>query len=307
MKDFKHKGIRTKKVPSSNYSSIWNNLKIIRFGNPAELPPTYSEFYDVSITRKCNLECPFCYVSANKSNEHYTDICEKALQFFGKMDSNQKPYQIAIGSEGEPTIHPDFIRFMETIHSLDIIPNYTTNGITIASNTELSRQILDATEKYCAGVAVSANHFNMEIWTQWNIAVDKLLQRDVHTNLHIVIGNQKDVERFYRIADTFKDSIHTYVLLPLMKSGRSDSAMTMDIFNFLRDVYESIDFKDHIAFGAHMYPFLKCQIHDGRPIIKCSLYEPESFSKNLILSDPIRITPSSFDTQTTIYQEQFIQ
>ena len=70
-----------------------------------ELPPDLSEFYDVGITTKCNLECPFCYVSAGKGGEHYSNICEIwrnwMQQFpeerFRNVTRTLKPFQIAIG------------------------------------------------------------------------------------------------------------------------------------------------------------------------------------------------------------------
>ena len=80
------------------------------------------------------------------------------------MNSNQKPFQIAIGSQGEPTIHPEFIAFLQTIYELGIVPNYTTNGITLASG---NKELLDATEKYCGGVAVSSNTWNPTINNIW--------------------------------------------------------------------------------------------------------------------------------------------
>lgn len=45
-----------------------------------------------------------------------------------------------------------------------------------------------------------------------------------------------------------------------------------------------------IAFGAHFYNSLLNQNK-----IKCYLYPPESLSKNLLLDDTIKVTPSSFD------------
>ena len=40
-----------------------------------------------------------------------------------------KPCQIAIGSTMEPTIHPRFTEFLQTVFETKVVPNYTTNGI----------------------------------------------------------------------------------------------------------------------------------------------------------------------------------
>lgn len=58
----------------------------------------------------------------------------------------------------------------------------------------------------------------------------------------------------------------------------------------LRGVEQVKNAVNEIAFGANFYNNLLTQDK-----IKCWLYPPESFSKNLILDDIIKITPSSFN------------
>ena len=52
-------GVKFRKFPEYNYSVVWNNLTTIRFdlGDVIELPPEYSEFYDVAIGNKCETSC----------------------------------------------------------------------------------------------------------------------------------------------------------------------------------------------------------------------------------------------------------
>ena len=90
-------------------------------------------------------------------------------------------------SSGEPTIHPEFCDFIETVYYLGVVPNYTTNGLTLYQDNELSKKILEYTEKYCGGVAVSANSFTEPIWRG---ATEKLLKLNVYTNLHIIISDK---------------------------------------------------------------------------------------------------------------------
>lgn len=100
MKNFKHWGIKVRKFPNQNYHAIWDgtSLKTHRLGSDVQkLEPGTQEFYDVSLGNICNLECPFCYVSAKKSGRFYDNIVKKAETFFGSMDENTKPLQIAIG------------------------------------------------------------------------------------------------------------------------------------------------------------------------------------------------------------------
>ena len=159
MKDFKHFGIKRRVYPELNYDALWVNLKTIRFGEgkAKPLPPEGCEFYDVGINTKCNAECPFCYVSATHRGINYPDICETWVKWMSKSfwekDCNgykitTAPLQIAIGSTGEATIHPEFCEFLETVYNTGVVPNYTTNGITIANDDELSEKILDYTKRY---------------------------------------------------------------------------------------------------------------------------------------------------------------
>lgn len=303
MKDFSHWGIKTRIYPEYNYHAVWNNLKTTRFGKGEikALPADCSEFYDIAIGTKCNLKCPFCYANSSKNGRFFTNIVEKAKAFFGNMSDNQKPFQVAIGSSGEPTIHPDFLPFIQTLYKMGIVPNYTTNGITIAENS--IPDLIEYTEKYCGGVAVSFNTFSKYITNISTSAIHNLLTKDIYTNIHYIISNVESVEYLKLIWIMFGEDIHTYVLLPLMSHGRSMSGITQEAFDALREFLSTLNQsqKEKFAFGANFYPYLINQEKDEQEI-KCSLYEPESFSKNLILDDIIKITPSSFNTKTILYE-----
>ena len=126
MKDFKNFGLKRRFYPEHNYNALWCNLKTVRLGTgrAEELPANESEFYDVGINTKCNAECPFCYVSASGQGINYPNICEtwkKWMDTFWEKQEDRilltnKPFQIAIGSTGEPTIHPEFCDFLKTVY-----------------------------------------------------------------------------------------------------------------------------------------------------------------------------------------------
>lgn len=295
MKDFSSWGIKVRKFPEYNYHAVWSNLKTIRLGkgSASPLPPNCSEFYDVSLGTKCNCVCPWCYVGASASGRYYKNVSKKIKAFFNSMDSNSKPFQIAIGSESEPTIHPEFLDFIKTVYDCGVVPNYTTNGITLAADNEYSKTLLEYTTKYCGGVAVSANTFNESINKTWRKAIEKLSSIDVNINLHYIISDKESVNKFIEIYNAYKDKVLYFVLLPLMESGRSKQSMTKEAFDYL--IEQDIEWSQ-VAFGAHFYEYLKAQNK-----IECWMFPPESFSKNLILegktndSIGVKITPSSFD------------
>ena len=298
MKDFKHFGLKRRFYPDCNYNAIWCNLKTVRLGEgkALELPANESEFYDVGINTKCNAECPFCYVSASGQGINYPNICEtwkKWMDTFWEKQEDRvlltnKPFQIAIGSTGEPTIHPEFCDFLKTVYESGVVPNYTTNGITLAKKTEWSEKIMRATRNYVGGVAVSFG--NKEIRDYARTAVSNLIKLgNTNVNIHHIISDKESVDEFVAEWARYGDDILYHVLLPLMPSGRSSEGVTEGTFEYLEEMIEKNGIKN-VAFGAH---FIK-DLRDSK--IKTWLYDEQSFSKNIILTkDLVQITPSSFD------------
>lgn len=299
MKDFKHFGLKRRFYPDHNYNALWCNLKTVRLGEgkALELPANESEFYDVGINTKCNAECPFCYVSASGQGINYPDICEtwkKWMDTFWEKQEDRvlltnKPFQIAIGSTGEPTIHPEFAKFLQTVYETGVVPNYTTNGVLLAGKrTKYVNEIVEATKNFVGGVAVSFG--NKTIRDYARIAVDNLVNFcNTNVNIHHIISDKESVDEFVAEWTRYGDSILYHVLLPLMPSGRSSEGVTEGTFEYLEEVIEKNNIKN-VAFGAH---FIK-NLRDSK--IKTWLYDEQSFSKNIILTkDLVQITPSSFD------------
>ena len=305
MKDFKHFGVKRRFFPENNYNALWCNLKTVRLGEgkAAPLPPSESEFYDVGINTKCNAECPFCYVSATGKGINYPNICDtwkKWMDTFWEekekgINLTNKPFQIAIGSTGEPTLHPEFCNFLQTVHNTGVVPNYTTNGIILsdwsqpgAPNYKLANQILAYTAAYVGGVAVSFGNKNLR--KRARAAIEGLIELgNTNINIHHIISTKESVDEFITEWVRYGDSVLYHVLLPLMPAGRSDSGVEEGVWEYLEEMIQKHAIKN-VAFGAHFIKYLR----DSK--IKTWLYDEESFSKNIILTpNKVQITPSSFD------------
>lgn len=306
MKDFKHFGLKKRTFTDYNYNALWHNLKTLRLGKgiAKELPPEYSEFYDVSLGNKCQTgKCDFCYVSSNPNGQYYEDICETWKKWMDLYDEKtekeitytNKPFQIAIGSEGEPTEHPDFCKFIETVYNTNVVPNYTTNGVILSfwdnpnsKYYDKANEILDYTRKFCGGVAVSFGNKSLREFARK--AINALIEKgDCHINIHHIISDIESVDEFVKVWKEYGDNIKYHVLLPLMPSGRSTKGIEDGVFEYLEEQIQKHNM-ENVAFGAHFVKFLK------NSKIKTWLYEPESFSKNVILTkDKVQITPSSFN------------
>lgn len=307
MKNFNHFGIKFKGISNCNYTAIWNNLITIRLGDKEikELPANKSEFYDVSLGDRCVTgKCSFCYVSSNPNGEYYTNVCETWKKFIAtfapdKKEKNititEKPFQIAIGSEGEPTESSSFCDFLETVYNTGVVPNYTTNGVILSyydkPGTEyydLANKILKYTHDYVAGVAVSFGNKSLRSYAE--NAIKGLLEKgDCHINIHHIIFDKASVQDFIDSWYNYSDDIKYHVLLPLMPSGRSTKGLESGVWEILEKAIKDLNITN-VAFGAHFYKYLT----DSS--IKTWIYPPESLSKNMILKNgKVIITPSSFD------------
>ncbi|MBD3211610.1 MAG: radical SAM protein [Candidatus Lokiarchaeota archaeon] len=132
---------------------------------------------DLSLNNECNMQCPFCYMSAKPLGKGDIISMEDFNYLLLRM-KEARVLQIALGG-GEPTLHPNFTQILKKLRKeADIIPNYTTNG------SNLTKEILVSSKKYCGAVAVS---YNKSHFTQTLDAVKKLRQMNIKTNVHIVL------------------------------------------------------------------------------------------------------------------------
>lgn len=202
-----------------------------------------------------------------------------------------KPFQIAIGSTGEPTIHPDFCKFLECVYNTNVVPNYTTNGIAIANDDELSKKILEATSKYVGGVAVS--YGNKALRDKADKAIAKLIDKgNCKVMIHHIISDNNSVDEFVEVVKKYGSAIHYHVLLPLMKHGRSTEEMSEETFLYMCEQIKKHELEGHIAVGANFLPYLEKHSES----LRVWEYPRETYSKNMILKNgEIVITSSSYN------------
>ena len=277
--------MKVRTFPEHNYKGIYFNDKTIRIALDQSKPITeldYPEFLDVKITDFCEGACPYCYMDSKSTDDHAKSIIWKIREYFGTMSENQKPFQVAIGG-GEPTSHPDFVQCLKEFHDLGITPNYTTNGMfSIKEDVETAFQILQATKKYCGGVAVSC-HEHLDKY--WRAAAGMFYMQRIKLNFHIIISDRDSSDRFREIYDHWKDMVDYFVLLPYGETGR---AVPKEIdWEYMVSVMP--ENTDKIAFGANFHKDLVA----NPGLFNVSLYEPESMSKFLDLMD-MKLYPSSF-------------
>ena len=274
--------MKIRQFPEENYRAIYLNGKTIRQRYDNNKPISelkWPEFYDVKINQKCDGGCSWCYQDSKPDDEHYMNSLEDVKNFFGSMTINQRPFQVAIGG-GEPTQHPDFISILKQFKDLGITPNYTTNGM---NDTP---EIIEATKKYCGGVAVSCHPHLNKYWKSFS---DKVYEEKILLNFHIIVSDKKSIDRFIDIYNDYEPKVDYFVMLPYTKYGRA-SKKTVE-YDYLFDVIDKLNTKK-IAFGALFYPYLQQQ----KERFDLSLYEPEIMSKYLDMKD-MTVYKSSYSNE----------
>lgn len=275
---------RNKKHEESNYSAVFNQGETIRFKieqSKPILPLRFPELEDVSISSRCLANCPYCYTDAKKTGDDHINVVDKIYDYYGGLSENDRPFQVAIGGEGEPTLHPHFIEVLRAFSELNIMPNYTTNGM------HLSQEIVNASVEYCGGVAVSTHPHLEKVWRE---AIPIL--RQVKTLcLHIIVGQRKSNAAFWRLVEQYPD-VNTFVCLPYQTVGRAQYEIWRDqefekFFGTLRKRNPP-----NVAIGALFYPIIK----KNPELIKgvdLAIYEPDIFSGYRIMNSTYRMLRKS--------------
>lgn len=270
---------------SANYRSIFIEGKTLRIAIDKTKPITelkWPEFYDVAINDVCHGKCPYCYTSATNKGKNFDDIVQKINTFFGHEDKNKRPFQVALGGAGEPTLHPQFIEVLEAFYNLGIVPNYTTNGMTL---TDAS---IEATKRFCGGVAVTL-HPHLEKF--WRKALERLIAEDIETNVHFIVSDTQSMHNLEDLYKEYSGKISYFVLLPYMNTGfAANNPKTID-FNLFDKFMAENHLNGDLAVGANFYPYL---LKHGKKF-NLSLYPPEIFSKYVILGNEIKVYNNSFE------------
>ncbi len=229
--------------------------------------------------------CHYCYTNALKSGVNFDNIVNKAKEIWGNLELNDRPFQIAIGGAGEPTLHPDFIHFIKKVRELDIIPNYTTNGM------HLNKEILKATEQYCGGVALSWHPHISKIFEK---AANQLREINTKLNFHIIVGSDDSLFHLERLYETYKEDVEYFVILPYQAIGRANK---IEVEKNWKKCFQWISEKPELrqnqfAFGALFYDFLK---QNNIPL-EMSIYNPDIYSGYVLLNDNYKkIYKSSYE------------
>jgi MoaA/NifB/PqqE/SkfB family radical SAM enzyme len=201
-----------------------------KFGHyVSEVASPVPETIDVTITDKCGFGCPYCYMDSTPEGKHGpVDLLDVIIKGF-----DEPPYQVAIGG-GEPTLHPDFPNILRRCRELGTVPNYTTAG------AHLSDEVIEATNKYCGGVAMTFHAFRGIDWFVQHFTRLREALR-VQMNVHLIAD--RDVAKNLMALVSRRDElgyINVVLLAYYPDVGRAsiDTLMTKQVY--MRDLPEAI-------------------------------------------------------------------
>lgn len=212
------------------------------------------ELCDIAITNRCNVGCEYCYQDSTPKAKHgRKDLVETILKGFDHV-----PYQIAIGG-GEPTLHPDFTYILRKARELGTVPNYTTAGV------KLTKDILDATNEVCGGVAITYHAFKGLDWFKTRYA--KLAESlKCQINVH-VIADQNVVTNIRTLMNAGLGKINFVLLAYYPDVGRAsiEHIMSKKIYNIElpQVIKEMVSAKHTVAFSEGLFPYFNSRPEIG--------------------------------------------
>lgn len=222
-----------------NFIGLPENGLTFRWGrslseNPENAP--WPELADISITSRCTQGCGYCYKNSKADGK------AMSLQEYRRvLDALEHPqfgnvFQVALGG-GEPLEHPMLVSILEETSRRGIVPNYTTSGYGI------SRDILEATARFCGAVAVSYDPYREVSPEAAAEAVNQYAGAGIKTNVHFVVS-RSTLKVATRIVDGEFDSVfakaNAVVFLLFKPVGRGPSTevvtFTPELWRFLESL-----------------------------------------------------------------------
>lgn len=249
---------------------------------------SFPSLIDIGIMERCvcsNMCKVDCYQKAcdrtgeNMSVDNYKSIMEQ---------SKGRVFQVALGGAGDPDTHENFEEILRITRSYNIVPNFTTSGITF------TKEKAEICKKYCGAVAVSEHNSD---YTEK--ALDLLIEAGVKTNIHYVLSNKSIDDAIDKLKNNkFHKGINAVVFLlykPIGLGKKENVLLPNDerLKEFFRLVDEGeYDFK--IGFDSCTCPGI---INNTNKINLDSIDFCEGGRYSMYISADMNAMPCSFGNQ----------
>lgn len=162
---------------------------------------------------KAGIGCYQSGLTIEQPNMPLDEFTRIAIQCNGKVN------QFALGGRGDPDQHEHFEEILAICRQNHIVPNFTTSGY------GMTKDLARVSKKYCGAVAVSwyRNEYTFK-------AIQLLLEADVKTNIHYVLGINSIDEAITRLEnDDFPAGINGVVFLLHKPVGLGTSSNVLSV------------------------------------------------------------------------------
>lgn len=199
-----------------------------------------------------------------------------------------KTFQFALGGRGDVDQHENFKEILQLCRENNIVPNFTSSGLGFTD------EIVQLCKEYCGAVAIS--WYRQEHTLR---AINMLLEADVKTNVHYVLGNNSIGEAIMRLkSNDFPKGINAVIFLlhkPVGLGQESNVLKTDD--PRVKEFFELIDsntFDFKIGFDSCTVPAL---LNYTNKINPASIDTCEGGRWSAYITSDMKMLPCSFDNQ----------
>lgn len=248
---------------------------------------------DVGIMGRCTHgETGLCIASGVQcyQNGLHTKHPNMSLDNFKRIvdECKGKCMQLALGGRGDVDQHENFEEILSYCRENGIVPNFTSSGL------GFTPEIVSICKKYCGAVAIS--WYRNDYTTN---AVKMLVDADITTNIHYVLGNNSIDEAIERLRNNdFPKGINAVIFLLHKNVGLGTDANVLNVGDpKLKEFFSLVDngkFDFKIGFDSCTIPGI---INFTSKIDPTSTDTCEGGRFSMYITSDMKALPCSFDNQ----------
>ena len=203
---------------------------------PGEVPkPHAPDLIDLKLTNYCPFDCEYCYMDSNSQGKHssYHHVYSLATEM-GEVGV----FEVALGG-GEPTLHPDFFKFLEIFKNQGVTPNFTTANTEWLKDPDKVGTVLAC----CGSFAFSPKDDKDldEFTKQYNHHMKDRAKYSFKPVIHVVIGTVTE----YQLREIFKKASAHYTA----------NSFGVTLLGF-KDVGRGLEYKPHMKQASEYLEWL---------------------------------------------------
>lgn len=254
---------------------------------------SFPALIDVGVMGHCvHGKSGLCMKSGVQCYQNGLNTCEPnmTLKDFKRIvdECKGKVYQLALGGRGDVDQHEHFEEILRYCRENGIVPNFTSSGL------GFNNRIVSLCKELCGAIAVSWYRASHTLR-----AIQMLLDADVKTNIHYVLGNNSIDEAIRRLeTNDFPKGINAVIFL-LHKPvglGLQENVLRMEDPRVLKffSLVDRQDFAFKIGFDSCSVPAI---LNLSHKINLDSVDTCEAARFSMYITSDMKALPCSFDNQ----------